>query len=111
MKSSRHRDIGLKGPFNHMVAALNWPLLIVVASIWVSALAVIYSKHYARVWHAKSEQLQQRRQALHSEWSQLLVDVGSWANKSHLEQLAKQQNLIFPERTEILVVSSVDPIP
>jgi cell division protein FtsL len=106
MKSSRRRNPWLQGPFNYVVATLNWPLLILVACIWISALAVIYSKHYARVWHAKSEQIQQRQQALHSEWSQLLVDIGSWTNKSHLEQLAKQQQLVFPERTEMLVVST-----
>ena len=105
MKSSRRRNPGLQGPFNHIVATLNWPLLMLSGLIWMSALSVIYSKHNARVWHAKSEQIQQRQQALHGEWSQLLVDIGSWTNKSHLEQLAKQQQLVFPERTEILVVS------
>lgn len=108
MKPSRRRNTWLQGPFNHVIATLNWPLLILIACIWVSALAIIYNKHYARVGHAKSEQIQQRQQALHSEWLQLLVDIGSWTNKSHLEQLAKQQGLIFPERTEILVLSSTE---
>ena len=108
MKSSRRRNAWLQGPFNHVVSTLNWPLLLLVALIWMSALAVVYSKHYARVWHAKSEQLYQRQQTLHSEWLQLLVDVGSWTNKSHLEHLAKQQHFVFPERTEILVVAKGD---
>jgi cell division protein FtsL len=108
MRSARRRYIGIQGPFNYFIAALNWPLLVLIAAIWGSALAIIYSKHYARVLHAKSERLQQQQQALHSEWSQLLVDVGRWTNKAHLEHLAKQQQMIFPERTEILLIPSSD---
>ncbi len=108
MEFASRRNAGLQGPFNHVMAALNWPVLLLVACIWLSALAIIYSKHYARVWHAKSEQIQQQQQALNSEWLQLLVDMGSWKNKSHLEHLAKQQGLVFPERTEILIVPPVD---
>ena len=107
-RTTRRRHTWLHGPFNYVISTLNWPLLMLLGLIWLSALAVIYSKHYARVWHAKSEQIQQRQQALHSEWLQLLVDVGSWTNKSHLEHMAKQQNFIFPERTEVLVISSTD---
>ncbi|MEY3182992.1 MAG: Cell division protein FtsL [Pseudomonadota bacterium] len=108
MKRSKHRHTWLQGPVNHIVSTLNWSLILLIGFIWLSALAVVYTKHYSRVWHAKSEQLQQQRHALHTEWLQLLVDLSSWTNKSHLEHLAKKQGMIFPEQTEVLFLPPVD---
>jgi len=105
---SRRHALWIHGPLGPLVALLHYRYLIPSLMVFSSALAVVYSKHYARVLNAQSQSLQQKHSLLQAEWRQCLVEYTSWMAKDHIERLAKQQGMQFPEKIEILVSKSSD---
>ena len=70
-----------------------------------SALSVIYTKHLSRQYFAELQSLQKNRDNLHMEWSQLLLEQGTWATDVRVERVARERlKMNMPNPDEIKVI-------
>lgn len=102
-KMSRRWFLWSSGPLGPLIYLLSYRYLMPSLLVFSSALGVVYTKHYTRVLNAQSQSLHQQTSLLQTEWRQLLVEHTSWMAKDHLERLAKEQGMKFPEKTEVLI--------
>ncbi len=70
-----------------------------------SAIGVIYSKHVSRQLFAELQKLQRERDDLHVEWTQLLLEQGTWASPARIEQMARaERHMTMPGPKQIEVI-------
>lgn len=80
-------------------------LALLVIATFASAMGVIYFKHCSRQYFAELQSLQQTAENLHVEWSQLLVEQGTWASDVRVDKVARQQlNMVLPEPQDVVVI-------
>lgn len=73
--------------------------------IFVSSMGIIYSKHSSRQLFAQLQALQSQRDALHVEWSQLLLEQGTWATDIRVERVAREHlNMVVPLPDTVVVL-------
>jgi cell division protein FtsL len=70
-----------------------------------SALGVVYTKYLNRNLHIQLEALQDSRDNLHVEWTQLLLEQGTLASDLRVEKIAREKlGMIVPSNKEIVVI-------
>jgi cell division protein FtsL len=81
-------------------------ITVTLASIcFLSALALIYTKHEARKLFIELEQLTSERDELNIEWGQLQIEQSTWATHARIEKVALQElALTRPATSEIYVI-------
>jgi cell division protein FtsL len=73
--------------------------------VLMSALGVVYTKYLNRNLHIQLEQLQEKRDQLHVEWTQLLLEQGMLASDVRVEKIAREKlGMIVPASKDIVVV-------
>ena len=73
--------------------------------IFLSAMTTIYLTHLTRERFATLQALHHQRDALHIEWTQLLLEQGTWASYSRIEQLAnKSLHMQRPDPASVQVI-------
>jgi len=88
-----------------MTSRSRYMVVFLLVGIVLSAIGVIYSKHTARQLFAELQILQQRRDELHAEWTQLLLEQGTWATNARVERFARERlNMWMPPTGEIEVL-------
>lgn len=71
----------------------------------VSAIAVIEIRHESRLHFAELQRLHNERDALNTEWEQLLLEEGAWSQHGRIEQVARTRlGMKMPGREQIVVV-------
>jgi cell division protein FtsL len=81
--------------------------LVLVFLIVLSAISSIYLIHLSRQTLSELQALHQRSDALHVEWTQLLLEQGAWASYSRVEQLAGER--LRMERPDPARVQVIEP--
>lgn len=80
-------------------------LALLIAAVFLSALAVIDARHENRMLFAQLQQLRQQRDQINVEWGQLLLEQSTWSTHARIEQVATQKlNMEMPAHPEIVVV-------
>jgi len=70
-----------------------------------SALLVVYTKYLNRNLHIQLQQLQENRDKLHIEWTQLLLEQGTLGSDIRVTEIAKKRlNMQSPTPDQVLVV-------
>jgi len=83
-------------------------VLVLSMLIFLSSMGVIYSKHVSRQLFAQLQSLQNKRDALHVEWSQLLLEQGTWATDLRVERVAREHlNMLVPSPDTVVVLRAV----
>ena len=85
----------------------GWSVVILVAIMFASAIAVVVVKDQYRQSFIALQQWHIQRQKLQVEWRQLLLEKTTWANYGRIEQVATQQmNMQVPaaKDSRILVI-------
>lgn len=88
---------------------MRWTAInaILIVSVLFSSLSCIYIIHLSRQTFTELQQLHQQTDALHVEWTQLLLEQGAWASYSRIEQLASQSlQMKRPEPAKVQVIES-----
>ncbi len=84
------------------------PILLITVFVMVcflSALAIVYTKHESRKLFVELENLTTERDALNIEWGQLQIEQSTWATHARIERIAvEEMSLIRPLSEEIYVV-------
>jgi len=78
---------------------------LLIAAVFLSALAVIDARHENRLLFAQLQQLRQQRDQINIEWGQLLLEQSTWSTHARIEQMATQKlDMEMPMHPEIVVV-------
>lgn len=74
-------------------------------AVFLSALALIDSRHQNRILFEQTQQLREQRDRLNVEWGRLLLEQSTWSTHAYIEQSATQKlDMHTPVNPEILVV-------
>ncbi len=95
----------LSGPFTGIMLdkARIWMIVLGVV-VLVQALCVIYVKQTKRNLHAKLQTMYVSRDKLQEEWSQLLLEQGTWEAAARVERVAREQlGMTVPDKVNIIV--------
>ena len=80
-------------------------ILLAVAVVAISIL-VVALRHQSRVLYAQLQTLRAERDALNTEWGQLLLEQGTWSEHRRIEQMARMRlDMDIPGRDRIVVVN------
>ncbi|MGE4350278.1 MAG: cell division protein FtsL [Candidatus Berkiella sp.] len=81
-------------------------IVALVALVFASAVSVIFIKHKTRQYFAELQNLQRASEDAHVEWSQLLVEQGTWASDARVDRAARQRlNMMLPQPQEVVVLA------
>ncbi len=88
---------------SHWISIMSIGIL--SCTLFFSAIGVIYNKHVCRQLFTQLQRLQQDVEALQVEWSQLLLEQGTWANGARVERLSQERlQMRLPEPNEVVVI-------
>lgn len=80
--------------------------LLLSGLLFISAIGVVYQKHQSRQLFTKLQYLQQEIESLQVEWSQLLLEQGTWAADSRVVRHGKESlKMTLPEPNEVVVIT------
>lgn len=86
--------------------------VVLAAALFVSAIAVVYSKHRSRELFTTQQRLERERDRLDVEWGRLRLEQGTWATHGRVESVARDElGLHMPARREIVVLDLQGMIP
>lgn len=82
--------------------AMLLPLALIVA-VFVSALAVVRTKHENRALIAEIENLRQEHDRLEMEWAQLQLEEATLAHNNRVDKIAREQLGMTEPRDYVIV--------
>lgn len=89
-----------------MSATMRWSTAVLSCLLFVSAIAVVWSKHQARSSFIQLQALNSERDALDIEWGQLKLEQSAWATHGRVEQTARVGlQMVIPRPAEVRLVS------
>lgn len=98
-------QIMVSNPIIQLVEKWDFKIAILGVLVLSSALGVVYTKYLNRNLHIQLEQLQDARDNLHVEWTQLLLEQGTLASDVRVEKIAREKlGMIVPSPKEIVVI-------
>lgn len=98
-------QIMVSNPIIQLVEKWDFKIAILGVLVLGSALGVVYTKYLNRNLHIQLEQLQDARDNLHVEWTQLLLEQGTLASDVRVEKIAREKlGMIVPSPKEIVVI-------
>lgn len=80
-------------------------LIMLLAVVMVTAIAVIQTRHESRQLFAELQTRQAERDALNVEWGKLLLEEGAWSQHRRVEAMARSRlGMNTPDAAHIRVV-------
>jgi len=95
----------LAGPFSGLLLTKEVVVLASLVFVIVAqSIGVIYAKQSKRLLHAKLQSLYAVRDKLQIEWSQLLLEQGTWQADARVEKIAREKlGMIVPDKINVIV--------
>lgn len=92
-------------PFFQIFEKQMYGVWLVSLLVLGSAIGVVYTKHLYRNRHIQLQQLQNARDKLHVEWTQLLLEQGTLGSDVQVEKVAREQlRMIMPPPNQMAVI-------
>ena len=80
-------------------------LVLLTVAVMVCALTVIELRHRNRLLFAELQTVTQERDALNTEWGQLLLEQGAWSEQRRVEETARARlGMALPSGEQVVVV-------
>jgi cell division protein FtsL len=73
-------------------------------AVFVSALAVVYTKHMDRKLFIELQSLERDRDTMQVEWGQLLLEQSTWATHGRIEKVARKQLDLYAPPVDAIVL-------
>lgn len=84
-------------------------LVILVAAAIGAAILVIETRHQSRRLFAELQSVRAERDALNTEWGQLLLEEGTWSEYRRVESMARTRlDMSIPGRERIVVLRAAE---
>lgn len=85
---------------------------LLAVAVLASALSVIDLRHRNRLLFVELQTLTQERDALNTEWGQLLLEQGAWSEQRRVEETARARlGMALPANDQVVVVRSAKAMP
>lgn len=82
-------------------------LVLLAVAVLACALSVIDLRHRNRLLFVQLQTLTQERDALNTEWGQLLLEQGAWSEQRRVEETARARlGMALPASDQVVVVRS-----
>ena len=107
MNSSRHQPTSKTyiSPFSEIFGRQMLGVWLMSLLVLGSAIGVVYTKHIHRSRHIQLQQLQNTRDKLHVEWTQLLLEQGTLGSDVQVEKVAREQlRMNIPSSNQMAVI-------
>ncbi len=92
-------------PISELLTGRSFFLMLLVMCVLGSALMLIYTKHQSRRLHTTLQQLQNSKDALHIEWTRLLLEQGTLSSDVRIESIAREKlGMIVPTPNPEMVI-------
>lgn len=89
-----------------ILSRIQFPVLLLIVSVVVSALSVIYVANTSRTLTAGIQQTLSERDQLHVQWGQLLLEKSSWITQARVQNVAEGQlGMMLPDSKSVVIVS------
>ena len=80
-------------------------IMILLIVTFVSAISVVYIKHYNRKLFVELQQLEKQRDDMEVEWGKLQLEQNTWATHARIERVAKQKlQMITPDTSDVIYI-------
>ncbi len=80
-------------------------LLSLGVMVYVSAVAVIESRHNSRKRFVELQQTEKQRDRLNEQWGRLQLEQSTWATQARIESLAREKlSMVDPSNKNVRVV-------
>ena len=72
---------------------------------FISAISVVYTKHYNRKLFVEVQRLETQRDDMEIEWGQLQLEQNTWATQSRIERIAREKLGMFtPQAKDVIYI-------
>lgn len=89
-----------------MSRGLKLSMITLWALLFVSAIAVVWSRHETRSLFIQLQGLNAERDALDIEWGQLKLEQSAWSTHGRVEQTARGSlHMVIPRPDEVRIVT------
>ncbi len=79
---------------------------ILLILIMLSAISVVYVKHYNRTLFVAAQQLEKKRDLMDIEWGQLQLEQNTWATHARIDKLAREKlHMSSPDSNDIIYLN------
>ena len=79
--------------------------MILLIVTFVSAISVVYVKHYNRKLFVELQQLEKERDDMTVEWGKLQLEQNTWATHARIERIARQKlQMVTPDTNDIIYI-------
>lgn len=86
--------------------------VLLAVAVLACALTVIDLRHRNRLLFVELQTLTQERDALNTEWGQLLLEQGAWSEQRRVEETARARlGMALPANDQVVVVRSAKAAP
>ncbi len=80
-------------------------IMILLIITFVSAISVVYVKHYNRKLFVELQQLEKQRDEMEVEWGRLQLEQNTWATHARIERIARERlQMITPENKDVIYI-------
>lgn len=79
--------------------------MILLIMTFVSAISVVYVKHYNRKLFVELQYQEENRDNMAIEWGKLQLEQATWATHMRIESIARNElQMIIPENNDVIYV-------
>lgn len=106
VKMNTHKRSRLAlSPLDSLFTIPQMLVALLTIAVLGSAIAVVYIQHLNRSLHIQLQSLYEARDALHVEWSQLLLEQGTYGSDGRVEKVAQERlQMVMPKSDSIRVI-------
>jgi cell division protein FtsL len=80
-------------------------LAILIIIVSVSAISVVFVKHYKRTLFVEVQQLEKERDKMEVEWGQLKLEQNTWATHARIDKIAREKlHMHSPDNNDIIYI-------
>lgn len=70
---------------------------------FISAISVVYTKHYNRKLFVEVQRLEMQRDDMEIEWGQLQLEQNTWATHGRIERIAREKlGMFMPQAKDVI---------
>ncbi|MCW8930027.1 MAG: cell division protein FtsL [Gammaproteobacteria bacterium] len=80
-------------------------IMILLIVTFVSAISVVYVKHYNRKLFVELQQMEKQRDDMEVEWGKLQLEQNTWATHTRIERIAREKlQMITPDTDDVIFI-------
>lgn len=99
------RKAAIVGPFSNIILTKQLATFLLLGFLVLAqALGIIYVKQTKRSLHSQIQRLYAVRDKLQVEWSQSLLEKGTWVAAARVERVAREKlGMVVPEKVNVII--------